>query len=147
MMIDRVFLQEIKAVVGDSVILPCSHSDEALRETASVFWRYRDSKIVYDIIWSKEWIIEQDEAFRDRVESFPDEWRNGNFSIRLRDVRKSDEGPYTCFIPDLDKQTVKVIVKEDPDLKLLLGSKSSSVRTRPEVLIIFTVTLLGLKAA
>ncbi|XP_072527919.1 CD276 antigen homolog [Salminus brasiliensis] len=134
-MIDKVFLQEIKAVVGDSVILPCSHSDEALKDTVTVFWRYRDSKIVYDIIMGEQWIIEQESAFRDRVESFPDEWRNGNFSIRLSDVRESDEGPYTCFIPALRHQTpLHLRVEEE--------LRSRDVKPSLENLLLFPAALL-----
>ena len=107
-----VSLREIEAVVGRSVPLPCSNSDEALQGRVTVFWSFRDSRTVYDIIDNKPSFDEQDASFRRRVESFPAEWTKGNFSITLSSVQKADGGWYTCFIPAINKQTkVELIVK------------------------------------
>ncbi|XP_072526972.1 myelin-oligodendrocyte glycoprotein-like [Salminus brasiliensis] len=134
-------LQEIKAVVGDSVILPCSNSDEALKTTATVYWRYKDSKTVYDIIRGEAQFDEQEPAFKGRVESFPDEWRNGNFFIRLRDVRKSDSGPYTCFIPLISHQTRVYLTVTENDKQRDAENGGSGVP--PSSLLLVFAFLLG----
>ncbi|XP_036421071.1 T-cell surface glycoprotein CD4-like [Colossoma macropomum] len=161
LLIDKVSLQEIEAVVGCSVPLPCSNSDKALQDKATVFWRFRDSRTVCDIINSKVSFDEQDTSFRHRVESFPAEWTKGNFSITLSSVQKADGGPYTCFIPAINKQMkVELIVKERPvapslqwrngDVKPAPAlSVRGELRNRdagrkPENLVLFSAALLGL---
>ncbi|KAK1802086.1 hypothetical protein P4O66_004430 [Electrophorus voltai] len=100
-------------IIGDSIILHCLSSDTTLRSsTINAFWRYEDSKTVFDIMRSRVSLEEQDAVYRGRVDSFPEEYTKGNFSIRLRDVKLSDAGMYSCFIPHVSEQTiVELIVK------------------------------------
>uniref|UniRef100_A0A4W4HF48 Ig-like domain-containing protein n=1 Tax=Electrophorus electricus TaxID=8005 RepID=A0A4W4HF48_ELEEL len=87
--------------------------DTTLRSsTMNAFWRYEDSKTVFDIMRGRVSLEEQDAVYRGRVDSFPEEYTKGNFSIRLRDVKLSDAGMYSCFIPHVSEQTiVELIVK------------------------------------
>ncbi|KFO82029.1 Myelin-oligodendrocyte glycoprotein, partial [Cuculus canorus] len=41
---------------------------------------------------------EQDEKYRGRAEFFRREFRAGNMSLHLKNVRSSDEGSYTCVV-------------------------------------------------
>ncbi|KAL6462015.1 hypothetical protein MHYP_G00301600 [Metynnis hypsauchen] len=112
LLVQKVSLQDVQAVVGDAVILPCSSSDKALQDKVAVFWRFQDSFPVYDIVDGRANSDEQAASYKNRVESFPAEWTNGNFSIKLRDVRKTDGGPYTCFLPTIHvKMEVQLTVK------------------------------------
>ncbi|KAI5627619.1 hypothetical protein C0J50_8485, partial [Silurus asotus] len=86
----------IKAVQGDSVILPCS----ARGYEKDVFWRHNTTKTVYDIIEGKEDFYDQDAVFKGRVKGFPSKFTEGNYSIRLSDVSHSDVGNYSCEIPN-----------------------------------------------
>ncbi|XP_036421067.1 CD276 antigen homolog [Colossoma macropomum] len=156
-----VSLQGIEAGVGKPVILPCSNSDEPLQDKVTVFWRFRDSRTVYDIIDSEVLFDEQDTSFRHRVESFPAEWTKGNFSITLSSVQKADGGLYICFIPAINKQTkVQLIVQERP-VAQMLQQRDGDVKTapalsvrgelrnrdagrKPENLVLFSAALLGL---
>ncbi|KAF5896076.1 antigen like protein, partial [Clarias magur] len=95
----------LEAAVGDSVILPCLSS----RHEKDVFWRDRDTMVVYDIIDGKENFHDQDGEYRDRVKGFPSEFTKGNYSIRLSDVKLNDAGTYSCKIPNFT--TVRVEVK------------------------------------
>ncbi|XP_017568718.1 CD276 antigen homolog [Pygocentrus nattereri] len=134
-----VSLQEIEAGVGDTVILPCSNSDEPLQYKLTVFWRFRYNSTVYDIIDSRASFDKQDASFRGRVESFPAEWTKGNFSIALSNVTRADTGMYSCFIPAVPANTELILtVKEDPILE------NRDIKRRPENVLLFSGALLGL---
>ncbi|KAI4882381.1 hypothetical protein NFI96_030199, partial [Prochilodus magdalenae] len=134
-------LQEIQAFVGESIILPCSNSDPELRGEPTVLWRYKDSDIVYDILKGSEWLNEQGEWFTGRVEGFPDEWTNGNFSIKLSNVKKADEGPYTCTIPLLGAETKLLLTVKERQTKDVRNRADGG---RPEHLLLLSAVLLGL---
>jgi len=39
--------------------------------------------------------------FNGRIEGFPSEYTDGNFSLKLSDLRLTDEGQFSCAIPDV----------------------------------------------
>ncbi|XP_060767175.1 uncharacterized protein LOC132874792 [Neoarius graeffei] len=97
-----------KAVIGGTVILPCS--TESTAENGDVFWRYEEdkvSKVVLEIIEDKDNFQDQSQEYRGRVTGFSAEFAKGNFSIELRDVKLSDSGTYTCSLPK-SRQNVNV---------------------------------------
>ncbi|KAF3688295.1 CD276 antigen -like protein Precursor [Channa argus] len=101
-------LQVYQGFIGLDVLLPCVYSEEdPLPETVSVYWRDKDDNIVLDIIDSSPKKGLGDLMFRERVESFPELFKNGNFSIILRKLQQTDAGLYECHIPKVDFQ-VKV---------------------------------------
>ncbi|XP_017544830.1 CD276 antigen homolog isoform X2 [Pygocentrus nattereri] len=113
LLIQKVSLLEIEGFVCDTVILPCLSSGKELPNKVTVFWRFRDSGTVYDIVDSRASLDEQDAPFRGRVDSFPDEWTKGNFSIKLSRVKKTDGGTYNCFVLSINTQTrVHLTVKD-----------------------------------
>ncbi|XP_076851987.1 V-set domain-containing T-cell activation inhibitor 1-like isoform X3 [Brachyhypopomus gauderio] len=119
-LIHRASLKNIPvvAVVHGTVILPCSHNDEKLRSgSAEIFWRYGDSRTVLDLKGNTVHVAEQDEMFRGRVDNFPGEYTKGNFSIRLRDVKLSDAGTYTCFIPLVAEEQKLDLTVEESSMK------------------------------
>uniref|UniRef100_A0A669E6D4 Uncharacterized LOC109194350 n=1 Tax=Oreochromis niloticus TaxID=8128 RepID=A0A669E6D4_ORENI len=98
--------------IGDEVLLPCVYS-EKLSEPVSAFWRDKDDKVVLDIINSREDKI--DAKFKGRVVSFPNQYKTGNLSIIIKDLRADDAGPYDCTIPKVDYQTrITLKVTEKP---------------------------------
>ncbi|XP_060767910.1 CD276 antigen homolog [Neoarius graeffei] len=99
------------AVVGGTVILPCSTKSTA--EIGDVFWRYEENKVVLEIINGKENFQYQSQEYRGRVRAFSAEFAKGNFSIKLSDVKLSDTGTYTSTLSKSgQKMNVQLIVKE-----------------------------------
>lgn len=96
---------KISGVVGDSVILPCSYKEGNLKtEEMNVFWRFKQTTNVYDIEKGIALTKDQNAMFKDRIESFPSEYADGNFSLKLSDLRLTDEGQFSCDIPEVEKE-------------------------------------------
>ncbi|XP_076851992.1 CD276 antigen homolog [Brachyhypopomus gauderio] len=143
LLIDKVLPKRIiQSTISDSVILHCASSEATMRRSSlNVFWRYGDSKTLIDIIHGRASLVEQETAFRGRVDSFPGEYRNGNFSIRLRDVKLSDAGTYTCFIPHAGMEMKLDLMVKDRISPNTSELKSMGVKRRPENLWLFSASL------
>ncbi|XP_047667024.1 uncharacterized protein LOC113634630 isoform X4 [Tachysurus fulvidraco] len=113
LLIHNVLVQSIEtreAFVGDTVILPCS-IDHTIAGV-DVFWRDDDEAVLLNFIKSEEDFSAQNREYRGRVQTFPNEIANGNFSIKLSNVKLSDSGTYTCKASG-SVQSVELIVKEN----------------------------------
>uniref|UniRef100_A0A668RVD6 Uncharacterized protein n=1 Tax=Oreochromis aureus TaxID=47969 RepID=A0A668RVD6_OREAU len=94
-----------KTYVGykdDWILLPCVSLEPAASESLNIFWRDKDDKVVLDVINGKTDKI--DPFFTNRVVSFPDEYKKGNFSIVIRQLKFLDTGPYDCEVPQMSFQ-------------------------------------------
>ncbi|XP_026092075.1 CD276 antigen homolog isoform X2 [Carassius auratus] len=150
-LIDKGSLQdplEIEGVVGDSVILPCSYKERVLNpDERNVFWRYNTHKNVYDIEKGKEVTEDQDAVFKDRIESFPLEYKNGNFSIKLNHLRFTDNGEFFCYISKVERQyNLRLTVRAPPPTlsppKPTADSRSSSMKTQQDGIVNFLIAVL-----
>ncbi|RXN31334.1 CD276 antigen-like protein [Labeo rohita] len=111
LLINKVYPQvTVEGVIGGSVVLPCSSAKRD--QDTEVHWRH-NSKIVYDIIKGEHSVALQDQQYKNRVETFPDEYERGNFSIKLNNLQHADAGEFSCFIKPSDKQeTIKLITTD-----------------------------------
>ncbi|XP_016119286.1 CD276 antigen homolog [Sinocyclocheilus grahami] len=127
-LIHKVSLQ-VPGVIGGSVVLPCS-STEPDQDT-EVHWRQNGSKIVYDIIKGKDSVEQQEPRYKNRAETFPEEYKRGNFSIKLNDLQHTDAGKYTCLIAhSSEHKTVELIINEPTTEN---GTKSADQETQTDV--------------
>ncbi|KAK9967368.1 hypothetical protein ABG768_001771 [Culter alburnus] len=114
-LINKVSLQEtVEAVIGGSVVLWCSSTEHDHKlQDIDIHWRHNGSKIVYDIVNGEDSVVLQDQRYKSRAETFPDEHLRGNFSIKLHNLTHDDAGKYICFIKHSSEQkTVHLIIKE-----------------------------------
>ncbi|XDV22151.1 hypothetical protein PO909_027109, partial [Leuciscus waleckii] len=111
-LINKVSLQgTVEAVIGGSVLLPCSSTEHD--HEPNVHWRDNKDKIVYSIIKGKGSVKEQDPRYKNRAETFPQENKRGNFSIKLNNLQYADGGKYICYITHSSElQTVQLIINE-----------------------------------
>ncbi|XP_050957634.1 CXADR-like membrane protein isoform X2 [Labeo rohita] len=111
-LIKNVSLQvTVQAVIGGSVVLPCSSAELLKLQDIDVSWRHNDSKIVCDIIPCSTSPVTQDPENKNRVETFSQEYLKGNFSIKLNNLIHTDAGQYICYIKNSNElQTVKLII-------------------------------------
>uniref|UniRef100_A0A8C6WXL7 Ig-like domain-containing protein n=1 Tax=Neogobius melanostomus TaxID=47308 RepID=A0A8C6WXL7_9GOBI len=104
------FKQPITARAGDDVTLPCRCEPAVDLTPLTVEWwqvelkthpsRYLENgATVY--VYTKHGGEMKNRKSPKRMELFPDQLRTGNASLTLRHVSLSDNGKYTCVIPDL----------------------------------------------
>ena len=103
----------VEAVIGASVLLPCSSTEHDLElQDINVHWRHNSSKIVYDIVKGEDSLDSQDPRYKNRAETFPQEYKRGNFSIKLTDLNYTDAGDFNCLItPSNEQKNVQLIIK------------------------------------
>ncbi len=92
---------DVKVVgfTGGSVVLPCSSAKHDLKlQDIHVFWRDKDSEAIYDLIKGKDALEKQDPRYKNRTQTFPEEYERGNFSIKLNNLTHADAGELNCFI-------------------------------------------------
>ncbi|XP_026053949.1 CD276 antigen homolog isoform X2 [Carassius auratus] len=121
-LINKVSLQltvevTVEGFIGGSVLLPCSSTQHDLKlQDTDVFWRNKASQSIYDLIKGTESLESQDPRYKNRVQTFPDEYKRGNFSIKLIDLTHADEGTFICLITRSNERgTVQLIIKESTD--------------------------------
>ncbi|XP_074873913.1 butyrophilin subfamily 3 member A2-like [Carettochelys insculpta] len=95
--------QPMVGVVGQDVVLPCQLSPASRLPRMDVIWR----KIVTPLITVHEYSDEnvKDQAgqgYWDRAELFPQEFRSGNVSLKLKQLQVADAGKYQCLVRSPD---------------------------------------------
>uniref|UniRef100_A0A3P9C9A4 Ig-like domain-containing protein n=1 Tax=Maylandia zebra TaxID=106582 RepID=A0A3P9C9A4_9CICH len=109
------------------VVLPCIYS-ERLSESVNTFWRDKDDKVVLDINSRED---KMDPKLTGHVFSFPDQYKTGNLSIIIKDLRADAAGQYECDIPKVSCQTkmtlkVTAFLQTNSDSSVLFNDPLSS---------------------
>ncbi|XP_061571929.1 V-set domain-containing T-cell activation inhibitor 1-like isoform X2 [Cololabis saira] len=89
--------ESVEGFVGGNVLLPCIY-DQSLPAEVNAFWRDKDDLAVLDIKKSLPDYTFQDETYQGRVTSFPEEYKDGTFSILMTKLQKNDTGTYECYV-------------------------------------------------
>ncbi|XP_016383509.1 uncharacterized protein LOC107720344 [Sinocyclocheilus rhinocerous] len=115
--INNVSLQVIvEGFIGGSVVLPCSSTQHDLElQDINVHWRHNGSKYVYDITKCKDSLEQQDPRYKNRAQTFPEEYERRNFSIKLINLTRADAGEFSCFITHSSyskQETVRLFINE-----------------------------------
>ncbi|XP_042073613.1 butyrophilin subfamily 1 member A1-like [Haplochromis burtoni] len=95
------------ATLGADIFLPC-HVDPTVYETDfTLEWTRPDLNPRFVYVWrsGQELVDKKHESFVGRTSLFPDELKHGNISLKLSNVKISDQGTYKCFIPALEKNS------------------------------------------
>ena len=96
--------QPIVAIVGDDVILPCLLDPVMDAFQMTVMWGRPGLVPEFILVWSVGESTKHP-SYRGRTSLFTEELKHGNVSLKLSNVKRSDEGTYRCFIPELDRST------------------------------------------
>lgn len=88
-----------EGTIGGSVFLPCASSKiEHILQDINVLWKYKDSMNVYAIIKGSATMEYQNPKYKNRAETVYEDYRNGNFTLKLNNLTRIDAGTYQCFI-------------------------------------------------
>ncbi|KAK7127047.1 hypothetical protein R3I94_018283 [Phoxinus phoxinus] len=142
-LINKVSLQKngstVKAVIGGSVLLPCSSTEHDLElQDFDVLWRHNDSETVYDLIKGQDSVAGQNQRYKNRTETFSKEYEKGNFSLKLINLQYTDAGEFTCYIthPSYPKQEiVQLLINESTE------QENQGPETQPSKNIIIVISV------
>ncbi|XP_037832434.1 myelin-oligodendrocyte glycoprotein [Kryptolebias marmoratus] len=108
----------VRAMVGDDTVLPCHLKPPKDATQMTVDWGKPDlePRFVFVRYVGKDHLVNQNLAYRGRTSLSADKLKDGDVSLRLSDVRHSDNGRYRCYIPK----------EKEYFVELLVGSASSA---------------------
>ncbi|XP_041340737.1 butyrophilin subfamily 3 member A2-like [Pyrgilauda ruficollis] len=141
----------VLGIIGDRVVLPCQLGSVPIPEDFSIHWTFhvgQSQRIPVGSYDGKGRREEPDERYRGRAELFHGEFRTGNVSLLLRDVRSSDQGSYSCQVSFQDEsqevlvelevaavgEAPSVILRGPEKRDLGLSCRASGWFPRPELL-------------
>uniref|UniRef100_A0A667ZMR7 Ig-like domain-containing protein n=1 Tax=Myripristis murdjan TaxID=586833 RepID=A0A667ZMR7_9TELE len=131
--------QPIVAIVGDDIVLPC-HLDPAVDAFDMIVeWTRPDLDHRLVLLWRHGWELEHKNhlSYEGRTSLFMEKLKNGDVSLKLSEVKLSDEGKYRCFIPSLDRESIVELVVEALDSTpcglLVLECESKGWYPEPEL--------------
>ncbi|NWU89477.1 VTCN1 inhibitor, partial [Upupa epops] len=108
------------AVVGETVVLPCSTSSPGELSTSKLYWQI-DLVIVHFFHNGQDSLQLQDRRYRGRTSLFLEQMERGNLSLKLSDAQLQDSAEYTCIYratghrsSKTQKSKVKLIVSAAP---------------------------------
>ncbi|XP_065421020.1 butyrophilin subfamily 2 member A1-like isoform X2 [Chrysemys picta bellii] len=88
----------IAAFVGGEAVLPCHLSPRMSAENMELRWfRSQFSAVVHLYRGGRDQYGQQMPEYRGRTELLKDDITNGSVSLRIRNIRPSDDGQYKCF--------------------------------------------------
>ncbi|MEQ2165906.1 hypothetical protein GOODEAATRI_021986 [Goodea atripinnis] len=98
--------QSVTAMVGEDVVLPCLLEPPKDASQMTVEWGRLDlePRFVFVSLDGQAYPADQNEAYKGRSSMFPDKLKNGDISLKLSDVRHSDNGRFRCYIPNEEKE-------------------------------------------
>ncbi|XP_035858283.1 uncharacterized protein LOC116034688 [Sander lucioperca] len=114
---------------GSDVTLPCSlWTKKDIRFTRFIWKKTDDGQRVFlydngDLYSDK--LLGQSEQFKGRVSHFPDELKQGDASIIIRNTTRADSGQYRCYFPSIQKPQefyIKLVVVGPEVIKVEEGS-------------------------
>ncbi|KAH1175257.1 hypothetical protein KIL84_021671 [Mauremys mutica] len=92
----------ITASVGGEAVLPCHLSPKMSAQSMEVRWfRSQHSAVVHLYQDGQDRYENQMLDYQGRTELLKDDITNGSVSLRIRDIRPSDEGQYACLFQSL----------------------------------------------
>ncbi|XP_071227509.1 butyrophilin subfamily 1 member A1-like isoform X4 [Salvelinus alpinus] len=141
----------VRGIVGGDVILPCFLRPTRSAVEESVEWQrpVLEPKEVHLYRDRSDDNVLQNPSYSGRTSLFSEELKNGNVSLKLTNVKHSDAGNYTCYIPTLghQKTTIELYVGgaaprpwlsivETKDKEVVLKCEAEGLVYKPELVLL-----------
>ncbi|XP_066577955.1 butyrophilin subfamily 1 member A1 [Amia ocellicauda] len=131
---------------GEDTVLPCYLSPNISAEDMQIMWFREDpSAPVCLYRYGRYNFNRQIPSYKGRAELFPEEFRKGNVSLRLKDVRGSDDGQYNCMVQyagSYEEALIDVVVRGQSSVSLHSEGGQTRLECRsdryPEPAVIWT---------
>ncbi|KAI3376416.1 hypothetical protein L3Q82_016436 [Scortum barcoo] len=148
---------EVKDVVevkpGEDAVLPCKAGDVSI---GAVNWTRPDPKSEeYVLLYrdGRQVTTNQDQSFKDRVQLVDGDLKNGDVSLKLKNVSINDAGTYECRVAAASTRRKRAVLDDRPISRIRLEVKEKRNHTglfavlAVSVLVCFTVVglFVGLK--
>ncbi|XP_029932749.1 V-set domain-containing T-cell activation inhibitor 1-like [Myripristis murdjan] len=95
--------EEVRAVVGENVTLPCHTEPPKDLQSLTVEWKYNKS-YVHLYRHGQDDLDQQQPQYRQRTILSHENLIKGNLSLKLLRVQLSDQGTYTCSVVKLSEK-------------------------------------------
>ncbi|XP_057184253.1 CD276 antigen-like isoform X1 [Triplophysa rosa] len=93
--------------IGENAVLDCSYKADK-NKVHVVNWMYNHTHTVYEFSPGSS----QSKPDNEKFESFPKEYADGIYSIKIKKLKQTDQGMYTCIITPADYYTnIQLIVE------------------------------------
>uniref|UniRef100_A0A8C9SJQ0 Ig-like domain-containing protein n=1 Tax=Scleropages formosus TaxID=113540 RepID=A0A8C9SJQ0_SCLFO len=102
----------VVAVAGEDVVLPCYLKPNISAVDLSIQWLQLDSsnRLVHLYQDHEDRNENQIPSYRGRTSLFPEELRNGNTSLKVKNVKGSDNGEYKCLVQSAECHTISIFL-------------------------------------
>uniref|UniRef100_A0A8C9SLS9 Ig-like domain-containing protein n=1 Tax=Scleropages formosus TaxID=113540 RepID=A0A8C9SLS9_SCLFO len=102
----------VVAVAGEDVVLPCYLKPSISAVDLHIEWfRIQTEDPLVHLYQDHEDRNEnQIPSYRGRTSLFPEELRNGNTSLKVKNVRGSDNGQYKCLVQSAECYTISIFI-------------------------------------
>ncbi|XP_066577934.1 butyrophilin subfamily 1 member A1 isoform X1 [Amia ocellicauda] len=121
---------------GEDTVLPCYLSPNISAEGLEIRWFREDPTAPVSLYQFGQYNFQmQIPSYKGRTELFPEEFRKGNVSLRLKDVRGSDDGHYRCAVYSGqwdDEALIDVVVRGQSSVSLHSEGGQTRLECRSE---------------
>ncbi|KAM3590906.1 uncharacterized protein V6R79_018683 [Siganus canaliculatus] len=107
--------EPVRAAVGDDVVLQCHLEPPINVKDLMVEWKHGNGSTAHVYRNGRDDLQQPVERFRGRTSLLYDEMTGGNTSLKLTNVTEEDSGEFTCFIPNVGKGRVLLVVGGDKE--------------------------------
>ncbi|GCC26854.1 CD276 antigen-like isoform X1 [Chiloscyllium punctatum] len=108
--------EHVVAILNQAVVLECSFtvSEELPLGNVVINWqRDENREVVHSYYYGKDQLSKQNPHYSGKTSLFPEEFKNGNASLRLEGVNPEHSGVYLCYVGNArkgDNGTITVVL-------------------------------------